>query len=202
MVIDGHDVSQILEALQRVEYSSRPLAVIAQTIKGKGIPFAEDLNGWHGKALTKGQAERVIKVLSPEAISGITIEVPAPEHLSRTGFPASLSKNAAPLSELNYLWGREMFYPKSIWKRFGGSLGKSLPGLVVLDGDVENSTYTESFAKAYPARFVECYISEGRSLESPWAWLPVERFRFHRPSPLSIVGHWIRSEWEGFLMRI
>lgn len=46
--IDGHDTSQILNALSRVpDGSSRPIALIAHTTKGKGISFMEDDNNWH-----------------------------------------------------------------------------------------------------------------------------------------------------------
>ncbi len=48
-------------------------------------------------------------------------------------------------------------------KAYGAALrtaGALLPQLVVLDGDVSNSTFTELFAKAHPERFVECKIAE------------------------------------------
>jgi transketolase len=48
-------------------------------------------------------------------------------------------------------------------KAFGNALtrlGEVMPEIVVIDGDVENSTYTNEFAKAYPERFIECFISE------------------------------------------
>ena len=47
-VIDGHDFAQLLEALQP-STSGRPVAVIANTIKGKGISFMEDRVEWHHK---------------------------------------------------------------------------------------------------------------------------------------------------------
>jgi transketolase len=49
--IDGHDMTQILKALSpRRSGSGRPLAVIADTVKGKGVSFMENVAGWHGKA--------------------------------------------------------------------------------------------------------------------------------------------------------
>lgn len=46
--IDGHDYSQILSALSRFPASSKkPLAIIAHTVKGKGVSFMEDDNNWH-----------------------------------------------------------------------------------------------------------------------------------------------------------
>ena len=50
--IDGHDMEQIVEALSacKGEGGSKPHAVIANTVKGKGVSFMENQAGWHGKA--------------------------------------------------------------------------------------------------------------------------------------------------------
>ncbi len=50
LCIDGHDVEQIFEALQDSKKSEKPTAIIAKTIKGKGVSFMENECGWHGKA--------------------------------------------------------------------------------------------------------------------------------------------------------
>src|SRR5580704_14425107 len=52
-VINGHDMEEILEVLGAAGLGKQPLAIIANTIKGKGISFVEDKDGWHGKALSK-----------------------------------------------------------------------------------------------------------------------------------------------------
>ncbi|ORC38433.1 transketolase [Marispirochaeta aestuarii] len=60
--IDGHDFSQIIEALDR-DPGSKPKAIIAHTIKGKGFPFAENVVGFHNGAMTKEQHEEGKKAL-------------------------------------------------------------------------------------------------------------------------------------------
>jgi len=46
--VDGHDLTALVDALGRVpDGSGRPLAVIAHTVKGKGVSFMEDDNNWH-----------------------------------------------------------------------------------------------------------------------------------------------------------
>ena len=60
--IDGHDFSQIIEALDR-DTGSKPKAIIAHTIKGKGFPFAENVVGFHNGAMTKEQHEEGKKAL-------------------------------------------------------------------------------------------------------------------------------------------
>ena len=57
--IDGHDVGALAEAMQRVPNGSgKPVALIAHTIKGKGVSFMEDDNNWHYRAPT---ADEVVK---------------------------------------------------------------------------------------------------------------------------------------------
>ncbi|OFW51791.1 MAG: transketolase [Actinobacteria bacterium RBG_13_35_12] len=61
--IDGHDIKQISEALSR-DPSGRPLAIIAKTIKGKGISFMEENNSWHQSSINKEQYDLAISELS------------------------------------------------------------------------------------------------------------------------------------------
>ncbi|HUA14969.1 MAG TPA: transketolase [Verrucomicrobiae bacterium] len=49
--IDGHDTKQIVSALsQKREATGKPLLILADTVKGKGVSFMENVAGWHGKA--------------------------------------------------------------------------------------------------------------------------------------------------------
>jgi len=48
--IDGHNVEEIYEALENSKKSDKPTAIIANTVKGKGVSFMENQCGWHGKA--------------------------------------------------------------------------------------------------------------------------------------------------------
>jgi transketolase len=53
--IDGHDIGQITEALERSRTLDRPAAIVAQTKKGRGVSFMEDRFGFHGKPPTEEQ---------------------------------------------------------------------------------------------------------------------------------------------------
>lgn len=48
--VDGHDIDQIAAAVS-APVSSKPLFVLAETIKGKGVSFMENQTGWHGKPM-------------------------------------------------------------------------------------------------------------------------------------------------------
>ncbi len=50
MTIDGNSIPEILNALDRVEKNGKPTAIIATTVKGKGVSYMENACGWHGKA--------------------------------------------------------------------------------------------------------------------------------------------------------
>lgn len=62
--LDGNDVGQIIQALDNRGKDGKPLAIIANTIKGKGISFMENDNKWHHAALNKKQYEQAIQELS------------------------------------------------------------------------------------------------------------------------------------------
>src|SRR5579859_1632951 len=79
--IDGHDIDEILEVLAAVGLGNQPLVILAKTFKGAGISFIQDKEGWHGKPLSKDEAQRAIAELQPSAKSGIGHPIAAPTAL-------------------------------------------------------------------------------------------------------------------------
>lgn len=62
--IDGHDMEQIIHAFEQADaVTGKPVAIIAETIKGKGIPFAENVAGYHNGALTQEEYEAALEAL-------------------------------------------------------------------------------------------------------------------------------------------
>jgi transketolase len=60
--IDGHDFNQILKALAQAEATKgKPSFIVAHTVKGKGVPWMENLPEWHGKAPKPSEAVRAIR---------------------------------------------------------------------------------------------------------------------------------------------
>ena len=62
--IDGHDIKQIYEAIEKAKLNNKPTAILANTIKGKGVSFMENNAGWHGKAPNKEEYEKAMEELS------------------------------------------------------------------------------------------------------------------------------------------
>jgi transketolase len=152
--IDGHDIDEILEVLAAVGLGNQPLVILAKTLKGAGISFIQDKDGWHGKPLSKEEAERAIAELQPTAKSGVGVAIPAPTQLPEP-------KNEAPASypPLTYKVGDSV----ATREAFGNALlriGGVDERIVAMDGDTKNSTYSEKFYKKFPDRFAECFIAE------------------------------------------
>ena len=63
IVINGHDFDQIEAALKEAETVDKPVAIIANTVKGKGVSFMENQVGWHGSAPNDEQYEQAIAEL-------------------------------------------------------------------------------------------------------------------------------------------
>ena len=61
--IDGHNVEEIYEALEKAKLSNIPTAIIANTVKGKGVSFMENQCGWHGKAPCDEDCQKALEEL-------------------------------------------------------------------------------------------------------------------------------------------
>ncbi|PWU19618.1 MAG: transketolase [Verrucomicrobia bacterium] len=152
--IDGHDLEEMLEVLAAVGLGTQPLVILAKTLKGAGVSFIQDKEGWHGRALTKEEAARAIAELQPSAKSGIGVPIPAPNQLSEPKNQAPASFPPPSYKQGDHIATREAF--GNALARLGGVDQR----IVALDGDTKNSTYSEKFLKQFPNRFVECFIAE------------------------------------------
>jgi transketolase len=66
ILVDGHSFPEVLAAYNQVmTVTDKPVMIIARTIKGKGISFLEDQNGWHGKPLSQEQLAKALPELGP-----------------------------------------------------------------------------------------------------------------------------------------
>jgi transketolase len=147
--VDGHDVDAIHEAYLEAE-ADGPTLVIARTEKGHGVSFLADREGWHGKAVPADAAGQAIAELG--GIRDIVVTPPAPPE-----WKAQKAHELAPAPVPSYGG------PVATRKAFGETLAwlaGHRPDLVVLDGEVSNSTYTEDFQAVARERFFEFHIAE------------------------------------------
>ncbi len=152
LTVDGHKIDKILEAFKKIGKQGRPTAILAKTIKGKGISFIEDRNGWHGKPLKSEELTRAL-----EEIGGLP-DVDSREFIRR---PKPFRKpKVAPVFD----------FPRTVYKdktatrlAYGNALlalGRVNRSVVAVDGDVKNSTYADKFFEAFPERAFQGYIAE------------------------------------------
>src|SRR6202158_423451 len=152
IVIDGHDLEQIDEALgQAREATTKPTVVIARTGKGKGFSEIENKDGWHGKALPADMAERATTELG--GIRHLRVEGLKPDPGEPAIKDASVEITLPTYKKGDKIATRKAYrhYPKGPGTR---------PAVLALDGEVSNSTFAEEFAKAYPERYFEIFIAE------------------------------------------
>jgi transketolase len=153
VVIDGHSFSEIVPAFRKVaEMSGRPAMIIARTIKGKGVSFVEDRNGFHGKVLDQKDLQKALEELG-EVDKSIKTEIVKPE--------GKKPQNAATGSAGKIHYTDEDSVPTRT--AYGNALQRiypAFPAIVCLDGEVSNSTRADRFKEAYPQRFFEMYIAE------------------------------------------
>ncbi|MDQ7864627.1 hypothetical protein RCO48_36615 [Peribacillus frigoritolerans] len=63
--MDGHDIHAVNEAYKEAKRTKgRPTAILAHTVKGKGVSFMEDTHDWHGMAPNDEQLEIALKELA------------------------------------------------------------------------------------------------------------------------------------------
>jgi transketolase len=151
--ISGHDLEEVDHAFeQALSYSDGPTVIVAHTVKGKGVSFVENKNGWHGKALSPDEAKRAIAELGGERNLIVKPRPPDPHQ--------PLARGATQALKLpKYKLGDKV----ATRKAYGDALvaiGAARPEVVGLDGEVSNSTFADEFAKAYPDRYFEMYIAE------------------------------------------
>jgi transketolase len=149
--IDGHDVEAIDRAYEEAAGTTgRPTAIVARTIKGKGVAAVENKDGFHGKALDDPEA--AIAELGGER--HIVVQVAKPDTVESRSF------REGPLELPAYeVGGKEV----ATRKAYGDALvavGRADGRVVALDGEVSNSTHAEEFAHELPDRYFEMFIAE------------------------------------------
>lgn len=154
VVIDGHNFGEIEQSYKRATHSDqKPTMVIAKTLKGKGVSFIENKDGWHGKALSADELNKALLELGT-VDKKMVGEVTSPDK-TEIQPPNTRAKREINLKMYDK--------PVSTRKAYGDALANLVDinsGVVVLDAEVSNSTFAETVKKDHPERFFEMYIAE------------------------------------------
>jgi transketolase len=150
IAIDGHDVDAIEAAYAEAKATQgRPTAIVARTMKGRGVKAVEDQPGKHGKPLD--DPEQAIEELGGERDLSVRLAEPAggtPHRFETTG-------GELPAWEI----GEEVATRKAYGETLT-ALGNLRGDVVALDGEVSNSTHSEDFREAHEDRYFEMFIAE------------------------------------------
>ena len=154
--IDGHDVDAINTAYQEaVSTQGRPTAIIAKTMKGRGVSAVQDQEGFHGRPLD--DAEAAITELG--GATGATVAVQTPDNSVQPNVFSVNPSGSLPSYEVGSRMATRRAYGDAL-----AAVGARRGDVVALDGEVSNSTYADVFARAHPDRFFECYIAEQQAV--------------------------------------
>ncbi|HEX4996748.1 MAG TPA: transketolase [Terriglobia bacterium] len=154
LAVDGHSYEAIIDAFDRCEREggARPRAIVARTIKGKGVPMMEDREGWHGKAVPRADLEKALAGLSTPFASNGYHPHPRPR-----------PQKPAPGSGARFQVTRKPDELAATREAYGDALAKLAiadPRVVALDGDTKNSTFAEKVIPAKGDHFFEMFIAE------------------------------------------
>lgn len=159
IIINGHDMYQIMQALDRaVKSTQQPTIILAKTIKGYGVKSVENKNGFHGKAFSQEETNEIITHLEKRAPTTKLNYSHAgqPSMSSTQNSESCIGKTAAsPHYKINTLIATRRAYGDALV-----CAGNICNQVMSLDAEVKNSTFAEIFEQAYPDRFIQCFIAE------------------------------------------
>ncbi|MCX4904141.1 transketolase [Streptomyces sp. NBC_00878] len=149
--VDGHDVDAIDRAYgEAASTVGQPTAILARTLKGKGVASVQDREGLHGKPLP--DADEAIEELGGVRDLRVEVQPPPPARMLH-------AVRAGHLELPRYETG-DSVATRDAYGQALAALGTARGDVVALDGEVSDSTRAEFFAKEHPDRFFECYIAE------------------------------------------
>lgn len=164
ITIDGHDMNEIMHALDKASESHehpQPTIIIAKTIKGYGVELFANKNGYHGKALNDETLDEALVELErtfPEAANYAGTYQWHPVEIEQADAPA----RGCVFDELGdpiYKHG-DMIATRKAYGAALTALGRVCDSVVCLDAEVSNSTFAYLFQERFPKRFFECFIAE------------------------------------------
>jgi len=153
MNVDGHNMRQVVDALEKIKPGGgKPVVIIADTVKGKGVKFMEDVAGWHGRAPNVEEMTKGLEEL------GLTGKIPVEELFAHAKeYQARVERKLAdkmPRFHRNYWWNADSGM-KARMEPTRMGFGRSLaingddPRVVCLGLDISGSiTISEFYAKS------------------------------------------------------
>jgi transketolase len=166
VIEEGNDLESCRKIMNEVaeSQSGKPKIIIAKTYKGAGISFLENKDGWHGKALPQADCDKALAEIG-EVDLNLRGEIPYPK--TNLNKEIGTQRHSELVSESPTIENKNQDYEinakVATRKAYGNALnnlGSTNSNIVALDGEMNNSTFSEIFAKNYPDRYYEMFIAE------------------------------------------
>jgi transketolase len=172
--IDGHDFTEISEAVRHAAEIDKPAVIIANTVMGKGVSFMENKEKYHGSALSEDQLSAALEELGSENdldhYRQLRESFPCKtrQELTEVSSKTEEERESAPFSDLDK--GKAIVYDKpldnrSAWGNALADLAKinkrePYTPIIVFDCDLQGSVKTNDFEKELPDNFIQSGIME------------------------------------------
>lgn len=158
--VDGHDVEQLCKEFHHAENClDKPTCLVAKTMKGRGMKGQENLHGYHGKPVAAGDMDGIVseiraRMTNPKnTVAQLTPPVPTSD--AGNVDISNVKLGSPPNYNLGDKIATRQCYGKALIK-----LAENCDRIYSLDGDMKNSTFSQDYKKAFPDRFIECFIAE------------------------------------------
>jgi transketolase len=185
--VDGHDMKQLVEAFDKAKtVVGKPVVILADTVKGKGVSFMENVAGWHGKPPNREELTAALKEL------GLTERIPVEQLLNKAkSYQAEMTRELEakmPRFSRDFWWnaGDAMKVKmEPTRKGFGKSLAENGDDerIVCLGMDISGSITISDFYAGKPER-KKRWISMGIAEQSA----PAAAVGFAREGKLPVIG--------------
>lgn len=154
--VDGHNIKELLSVFKKAKkIRNKPIAIIAKTIKGKGVSFMEGRPEWHGKAPSEEQLHQALKELN--LLKKIDLETFKKVAYSYQKKVDQKINSLTPKFKKSYRWNTQekmkvVMEPTRVG--FGKALKKAGENkkVVVLGNDISDSVKATNFFKNHPER--------------------------------------------------
>ena len=154
--IDGHNMQQVVEALEAAkEHQGKPLVLLADTVKGKGVSFMENVAGWHGKTPSAEELKKGLEEL------GVAHRIPVEALLEKArNYQGAIDRklhHKMPEFNHDYWWNRALNMKVKMEptrKGFGQALAEhgGDERVVCLGLDISGSITISDFCAGKPER--------------------------------------------------
>ncbi|PIN94473.1 transketolase [Candidatus Pacearchaeota archaeon CG10_big_fil_rev_8_21_14_0_10_30_48] len=151
LVVDGHNINQLIKALLNSKKSQKPTCIIAKTFKGKGVSFLENKENWHGRVMDNRHLHQALDELPHVSMPKIKIKKPIKMNEIKIKYLSS--------KPLNYSFGKEIATREAYGETLA-NLAILNNKIIAIDAEVSNSTRSEEVKKRTPRQFIETFIAE------------------------------------------